>query len=109
MGFGGKSIWAGCCLGLSLAALPALAAPREPLIVTRLSDPDPAFVPVPAFETAIAEVPISPELQSFTQQISRAEHDIRKAEEAACRTVESVRLAGEDVSPWAYACRYKRY
>ena len=35
-------------LALNLAAMPAIARPAEPLVETRLADPDPGFVPAPA-------------------------------------------------------------
>jgi len=35
-------------LALNFAAMPALANPAEPLVETRLTDPDPGFVPAPA-------------------------------------------------------------
>ena len=35
-------------LALNFAAMPALAHPAEPLVETRLTDPDPEFVPAPA-------------------------------------------------------------
>src|SRR5690348_2020063 len=34
-------------LALNLAAMPALAHPAEPLVETRLTDPDPGFVAAP--------------------------------------------------------------
>ena len=35
-------------LALNLAAMPAIARPAEPLVETRLADPDPGFVAAPA-------------------------------------------------------------
>lgn len=100
------------CLGLlwCVTVAPVGAAPREPLVVTRLSEPDPSFAAEPnTLQSADADFPLSPELESFGRQISQADRDLRQAHKAACNSVESARSAGASVSPSQYACRYKRY
>ena len=52
MGFTRKIIGQGACAALSLCAAPAMAAPGEPLVVTKMTDPDPDFVPPPADHSA---------------------------------------------------------
>ena len=129
-------------LGLSaavvalVAANPALAGPGDAgLVVEKLADPDPGFVPPPpekrparaqrrsAEKSALDEAfenlgRVTGQVAQMAEQRARADRqrmmemaeqrakaDIDRARQAVCNSVESVRSAGIDVSRWDKDCK----
>jgi hypothetical protein len=106
---------------VALPANPASAGPGEPaLVVDRLADPDPGFVPPPpvkqparaqrhrndnptidqAFENLGR---VAGQVAELKEQRARAE--VRRLVELACKSIEDARSGGADVSAWDKDCR----
>jgi hypothetical protein len=114
MGFERK-IFCLCLTIASLGADPALAAPAsEPLIVTRLADPDPNYV-APAGERHAArmsrqgEAPtLNSAMQDFGRAIGQAAILQQQAIEARCNSGAPVPSDGAARWAWEANCRYQR-
>ena len=107
-------------LMLLCTAQPAVSAP-EPLVVTPMADPDPNFVPPPpekhearAWQSSDEHTTLDQAMESLGRvagqvaQIAeqRAGADGDRLSETACKSVESARSSGVDVSAWDKACRH---
>jgi hypothetical protein len=115
MGFEQKIGRTGLAFVVLLAALPATAAPPEPLVVTRLSDPDPNYVPSPSERTlarrsaeADDAATINAAMQEFGQALGQAAMAQRRAIEERCRSNDASSASSEDRLAWEAACRYMR-
>jgi hypothetical protein len=105
-------------LGLALlpGAAAAAAAPPEPLIVTRLADPDPNYVP-PRGESAERSTMSAEDLeptfdeamQDFGRAIGQAALLQRQATEARCRSGAPAGGSASDRFAWEASCRYSRH
>lgn len=110
-------IIAGLVTGVAvLGAGPAVSASREPLIVTKLADPDPNFVPQKAsadLETGAGGASDGPALdqamQDFGRAIGQAVRIEQQATEARCRSGEPAGASEADRFAWAASCRYQRH
>jgi hypothetical protein len=105
-----------CLIIASLGANPAVAAPAtEPLIVTRLADPDPNYVPPPAERHAarMGRQDESPTLDSAMQDFGRAIGQAailqQQAIEARCNSGAPVPSGGAARWAWEANCRYQRH
>lgn len=103
-----------------IAANPASAGPAEPgLVVEKMADPDPGFVPPPA-EKHPARAKSRPEVKSELDEAfenlgrvtgqaaqmyeQRARADRQKLIQMACKAVDDARASGMDVSRWEKDC-----
>jgi hypothetical protein len=103
-----------------VAANPAFAGPSEPgLVVEKLSDPDPGFVPpAPEKHPARAKVRAAEksELDEAFENLGRvtgqaaqmyeqrARADRQKLVDMACKAIDGARASGMDVSRWEKDC-----
>jgi len=115
MGFERNIVRKGLAFVVVLNALPATAAPPEPLVVTRLSDPDPNYVPPPSERTlarrsaeADEAATISAAMQEFGQALGQAAMAQQRAVEERCRSTDASSASSEDRLAWEAACRYMR-
>ena len=103
MGFERK-IFCLCLTIASLGADPALAAPAsEPLIVTRLADPDPNYV-APAGERHAARM----SRQGEAPTLNSAMQDFGRAIGQASTVSFAMRSKCSADEPYAYSCRLAR-
>ena len=115
MGFERNIVRKGLAFVVVLNALPATAAPPEPLVVTRLSDPDPNYGPPPSERTlarrsaeADEAATISAAMQEFGQALGQAAMAQQRAVEERCRSTDASSASSEDRLAWEAACRYLR-
>lgn len=102
-----------------LMGAPAAAEPREPLVVTRLSDPDPNYVASvdPKREAreareaseADANTRVEEAMQSFGQAIGQAAMIEQQQIEAFCKTGAPVNATREQLFAYEASCRYTRH
>ena len=117
MGFTRKIIGQGACAALSLCAAHAIAAPGEPLVVTKMTDPDPGFVPLPADHSAAdrsaARADEDAKLEQAMQDVGRVVGQAAMIEqqqiESRCRTGLAADATAEQRFAWAASCRYTRH
>lgn len=118
MGFGRKIIGTVVCAALSLYASQAIAAPREPLVVTKMTDPDPSFVPPPAdhsaADRAAAKADEDAKLQQAMQDVGRVVGQAAMIQQqqiqSRCSTAAPAPEApAEQRFAWAASCRYSRH
>ena len=107
------------CAGVAslIGAAPAVCAPKEPLIVTQLRDPDPYFVPQPADGKEVsAKAPyandenarIDEAMADFGRAIGQAAMVEQQQIEARCRSGLPETATSEQRFAWAASCRYTR-
>ena len=104
-------------VALSAAALligaSAAAEPREPLIVTRLADPDPNYVaPVNSKREAAesdADVRVEEVMQSFGRVIGQAAMAEQQQIDALCKAGAPVNATREQLFAYEASCRYCRH
>lgn len=101
--------------GTLLGGAPAAAAP-EPLVVTRLQDPDPNYVPLPEpkdgarrADDADENASIDQAIQDFGRAIGQAGMIIRQKVEAKCREGIPGDVPTEQRYAWEARCSYQRY
>lgn len=102
---------------LLVAAAPVAAAPKEPLIVTPMSDPDPYFVPSGAKAMQDPDTAgdagdnsrIEQAMQTFGRAIGQAAMIEQQQIEAKCRESEPQSATREQRFAWAASCRYSRH
>lgn len=115
MGFARKFRNVTMCVALLFGGAAALAAPPEPLVVTRLADPDPNYVPStserasgkrlrhrearPIFDAA---------MQDFGRAIGQAAMLEQQAIEQRCRSGAPADASATDRFAWEASCRYTR-
>jgi hypothetical protein len=107
----------GVAFGLALlaGAAGASAAPPEPLLVTRLPDPDPNYVPPlePKLggrrDDADQNPTIEEAMQDFGRAVGQAGLAIREKVEARCREKIPADLSAEQRFAWEARCSYRRY
>jgi hypothetical protein len=99
-----------------LNAVPAIAAPREPLIVTRLADPDPLYVDglksrsgKSQEATLEADSKIEEAMQRFGRAIGEAAILEQQQIEALCRAGEPTNAKAEQRFDFEASCRYSRH
>lgn len=107
-------------LGLALAsfvlsaASAASAQAKEPLIVTRMPDPDPNYVPAPAEKGARGRIQSAePEgleqvMQNFGRALGQAVAVQQQQMQSRCRQTLPGPLTPEQRFQWAASCRYER-
>jgi hypothetical protein len=110
-------VWLCASIASVTGAAPALAAPREPLIVTTLPDPDHYLV------TSAAEPrhgwlepgdgsnrgdSIDEAIQAFGRAIGQAAMVDQQRIEARCRSGQPESATPEQRFAWAASCRYTR-
>ena len=101
-------------------ANPALAGPADQLVVEKLTDPDPGYVPPPRQRERARlarKADDNPTLDQAFESLGRAAGQIAQIEDQrnqaerkrllqmACKTIESARSSGVDVSAWDEDCR----
>jgi len=105
---------------VALTAAPASAGPGEPtLVVEKLADPDPGFVPPPPEKfpaRAQRRATNDPTLDEAFENLGRvageaaqmaerrARSEARRLNELACRSLAELRSSGMDVSKWEKDC-----
>ena len=94
----------------------AEAEPREPLLVTRLSDPDPNYVAPVARQRetrgtseAEANVRVDEAMESFGQAIGQAEMIEQQQIDALCKAGAPVNATREQLFAYEASCRYSRH
>lgn len=102
---------------LLLPAAPAFAAPSEPLVVTRLADPDPGFVvresqsknrSAQSAETD-ADSRVEDAMQTFGRAIGQAAMIEQQQIEARCRAGAPLNATREQLFAYEASCRYSRH
>lgn len=100
------------------SSVPAVAAPKEPLVVTQMADPDPNFVPAAqdgqhAKSVASADsedaVQIDQAMESLGRAIGEAAAIAHRQMEARCRELSQEHETAEQRFARAATCRYNRY
>jgi hypothetical protein len=117
MGFRRKIIGQAVCAGLSLCAAHALAAPREPLVVIKMTDPDPGFVAAPADHAAAdrwaaradEDAKLEQAMQDVGRVVGQAAMVQQQQVESRCKTVPSADASAEQRFGWAANCHYSRH
>ncbi|HZU50240.1 MAG TPA: hypothetical protein VE968_00040 [Sphingomicrobium sp.] len=103
---------------LPLAVAPAQAAAKEPLIVTRMADPDPNFVPssddslrrkTHKTEAADENSRIDEAMMNFGRAIGQAALIEQRQIETKCRQGPGESSTPEQRFDWAATCRYTRH
>lgn len=100
-----------------LVAVQAPAAPVEPLVVTRLADPDPDFaLREPGSKNASAQAAqtaaddrIEDAMQTFGRAIGQAAMIEQQQIEARCRSGAPVNATREQLFAYEASCRYSRH
>lgn len=94
----------------------AAAEPREPLVVTRLRDPDPNYVAPVARQgeargtsEADADARVEEAMESFGRVIGRAEMIEQKQIDAFCKAGSPVNATREQLFAYEASCRYSRH
>jgi hypothetical protein len=117
MGFTRKIIQQGVGAALSLCAAHATAAPGEPLVVTKMTDPDPGFIPPPADRSGAdrlaAKADEDAKLEQAMQDVGRVVGQAAMIEqqqiESRCRTGLAADATAEQRLAWAGSCGYSRH
>jgi hypothetical protein len=102
---------------LSLFTAGVAAAPREPLVVTKMTDPDPGFVPPPvdasAADRTAAKADQDAKFEQAMQDVGRAigqavviEH---QQMQSRCTDGAPADATAEQRFAWAASCRYSRH
>lgn len=103
---------------LLIGAVPAHAGPKEPLVVTQMSDPDPYFVPSApepgqgrkgSAGEAYDNARVEEAMQTFGRAIGQAAMIEQQQIEAKCRQGVPVGATPEQRFTWAASCRYSRH
>ena len=115
MGLVRKILLAAAGGALLVSGMPAVAEPPEPLIVTRLADPDPSYVPPPQekrgrrqFNSDEQSVELNAAMQDFSQALSLAMQLQQQAMDERCKSTQSAAASGMDRMAWEAACKYTR-
>jgi hypothetical protein len=116
MRFKRKVILAMLAAALLLSAAPAVAAPApEPLIVTKLPDPDPGFVPTREPKLVVTRSRGDPDensldgaMASLGQAIGQMIKVEQQAIESACKSGEPPKPGTADLYTWRARCSYQR-
>ena len=104
----------GAAAALVGAVQPLLAAPAEPLVVTKMTDPDPYFVPPPPERRGRAPVraeetpTLTEAMEQFGRAIGQAAMIQQQNMEARCRSMASGSMSDAERLAWAASCRYSR-
>lgn len=104
----------GAAAALVGAAQPAIAAPAEPLVVTKMSDPDPNFVPPPPERRGRVQIredenpTLTEAMEQFGRAIGQAAMIQQQNMEARCRSMASGSMSDTERLAWAASCRYSR-
>ena len=117
MGFGRNLARGALSAALLLLAAHASATPLEPLVVTRLADPDPNFA---VRETgskngsaqsaeAAADGRVEDAMQTFGRAIGQAAMIEQQQIEARCRTGAPVNATREQLFAYEARCSYSRH
>jgi hypothetical protein len=113
MGFGRTVAHSAFGTVLLLSAFSSSAAPDEPLIVTRLADPDPDYVArgvaTSQASEANAESKVEQAMESFGRAIGDAEILQQQRIEALCRAGEPTNAKPEQRFAYEASCRYSRH
>lgn len=99
---------------MSLCVAPA-AAQWEPLVVSKMTDPDPHFIPLPP-EQSVAQqsaardeqAKLDEAMQDFGRAIGQAGMIQQQQLDARCRTGAPASATVEQRYAWAASCRYTR-
>jgi hypothetical protein len=104
------------CAALTVGGSPAAAAPPEPLVVMRLADPDPSFVPPPEparrgqkSVSSDQDPTLDDAMQDFGRAIGQATMLQRQQIEARCQAGEAANANAEQRFAWQASCRYTRH
>ena len=117
MGFGRNLARGAFGAATLLLAVQASAVPLEPLVVTRLADPDPDFAmrqpgskngSAHSAESA-ANDRVEDAMQTFGRAISQAAMIEQQRLEARCRTGAPVNATREQLFAYEASCRYSRH
>lgn len=104
----------GIAAALPGAVQPALAAPDEGLVVTKMADPDPYFVPTKAGRPGRAAVhsddnpTLSEAMEQFGRAIGQAAMIQQQNMEAKCRSMANGSMSDAERLAWAASCSYSR-
>jgi hypothetical protein len=105
----------GLAAGLLVAGFGASASP-EPLVVTRLPDPDPNYVPPPLEpagtvrrDDADQNASIDRAMEDFGRAVGQAGLVIRQKLESKCRESIPADVPAEQRYAWEARCSYQRY
>ena len=116
MGFGRTVATSAFCAVVLLSAVRASAGPPEPLIVTKLADPDPYYIagaePDPGKSAAsevAADSKIEQAMQSFGRAIGEAAILQQQQIEALCKAGEPTHAKPEQRFAYEASCRYSRH
>jgi hypothetical protein len=113
MGFRLAIARAATCVALSVAGTAVIAAPPEPLLATRLPDPDPNFVPLRAESkrgsSPDEQAPLDDAMQEFGRAIGQAALLEQRQIAARCQAGEPASATAEQRFAWAAACSYSRH
>lgn len=97
-------------------AASAAAAPREPLVVTKLADPDPNYIPLAESKHAKADAAqadansrIEDAMQTFGRAIGQAAMVEQQQIEARCSAGAPSNATREQLFAYEAACRYSRH
>jgi hypothetical protein len=117
MGFKRIAVWACASIASTIGATPALAASKEPLIVTTLPDPD-HYLLTSAVEPRQGWLKagdgnnegdgIDKAIQAFGRAIGQAAMVDQQQVEARCRSGQPESATPEQRFAWAASCRYTR-
>jgi hypothetical protein len=91
---------------LLVSSAAAIAGSGEPLVITRLSDPETELVVVSG---EAEESSADQQIRTFAQAINQAATAERQAVAASCRSVRSIPVAGAGREAWEANCRYQRH
>lgn len=117
MGYVRQIVCVAIAVALLSGASAANAAPREPLVVTHLPDPDPDYVlpppepkrPAGRRDNANQDTSIDTAMQTFGRAIGQAGLVIRQKAEAKCRERIPADVPVEQRYAWEASCSYRRY
>ena len=116
MGF--RRAFAGLALSAALAggAASVRSSPPEPLVVTKLPDPDPDYTATSAAKRGAMggpdeqeDAPLDPSMQDFGRAIGQATQLQEQAIEARCKAGQPSGGNSLDRLTWAANCMYQRY
>src|SRR4051794_12266089 len=108
MGFKRKSGRVASLLALlACTAVADAAAPREPLVVTALSDPEEHLV-VQSANGSPDDSAVDPAMRNFASAISQAAALQQQAPAVRCRSIGSIPATGSIRAAWEMHCRYQR-
>ena len=114
MGFVRKILLPTVGTALLGAGTPARAEPAEPLIVTRLADPDPNYVPPPEAKhgrrhAVAGEADASVDaVMAFGQALGQAMQAQQQLIEQQCKASEAANEDDSQRMAWEAACKYTR-